>query len=416
MPKENGPEPKGALFGLKVLDLAGPIGVYCSKVLADLGADVIRVEPPRGDAMRELGPFYGDSPDPEKSLYWWQYNTSKRGVTLDIEKPEGQEVFKRLVQWADVLVETFEPGYLDRLGLGYEALRAINPRVIVTSITPFGQTGPYAHFKGPDIVGQAMSGLMSTVGAPDRPPYPVASENGYWAAGCLAANGTMLALHFRSAGGGGQHVDVSMQEAITLGIGNSMPTYDVLGLVYRRGQGISQAVGAVRNIFRCKDGHVFFMAAAPGTRIEWVRDLLMEHGLGEEFDPKWLDVPKMRDNPVERQRFEDLMLRFFARFTKWELMDMGFNREKRVFMVSLDTAKDVANSPQLKARGFFREVEHPELGKSFRYPGPPYPLPASPATIFRRAPLVGEHNQEVYGQVLGMTTEEMRRLQQERVI
>ncbi len=182
MPKGSGSEPKGALSGLKVLDLAGPIGVYCTKLLADLGADVIRVEPPRGDAMRELGPFYGDSPDPEKSLYWWHYNTSKRSVTLDIEKPEGRQVFKRLVGWADVVVETFEPGYLDRLGLGYEALRAINPRVVVTSITPFGQTGPYAHFKGPDIVGQAMSGLMSTVGAPDRPPYPVASENGYWAA------------------------------------------------------------------------------------------------------------------------------------------------------------------------------------------------------------------------------------------
>ncbi|MSQ13323.1 MAG: hypothetical protein EXR47_04160 [Dehalococcoidia bacterium] len=254
---------------------------------------------------------------------------------------------------------------------------------------------------------------MSTVGAPDRPPYSIASENGYWAAGCLAANGTMLTLHFHAAAGGGQQVDVSLQEAITLGIGNSIPTYDILGQVNRRGQGISQAVGAVRNIFRCKDGHVFFLAAAPGTRIEWVRDLLIEHGLGEEFDPKWLNVPKMRDDPVERQRFEDLMHRFFAWFTKWELMDMGFNREKRVSMVSLDTPKDIVNSPQLKARGFFREVEHPELGKSFRYPGPPYPLPTSPATIFRRAPLIGEHNQEVYGQVLGMTTDEMRRLQQE---
>ncbi|MSQ12686.1 MAG: CoA transferase [Dehalococcoidia bacterium] len=411
-------EPQGALADLKVLDMAGPIGVYCTKLLADLGADVIRIEPPSGDPMRKLGPFYEDDPNPDKSLYWWHYNTSKRGITLDLEKAQGQALFKRLVQKIDLVVESFEPGYLDRLGLGYEALRALNHRLILTSITPFGQTGPFAHWKGPDIVGQAKSGLMYAQGYPDRAPYPLASENAYWAAGCLAANGTMLAVHFREAGGEGQHIDVSMQAAMAIG-GTAMPSFDITHEVPLRAQPAPLMTGGgppVRSIYPCKDGFVMFSAAAPGTQVDWVRDLLAEHGLGEEFDPRWLDIAWLRNNPPERLKFEDLMLRFFARFNKWELMDLAFKRKNRVFIYSIDNAKDVANSPQLQARGFFNDVPHPELGKTIRYPGPPAALPASPARISRRAPRMGEHNHEVYGEILGLTTEEMRRLQRDGVI
>ena len=172
-------EPKeGPLSDLKVLDLAGPIGVYCGKLMADLGADVVRIEPPTGDSMREIGPFFDDEPKPEKSLYWWHFNTSKRGITLDLEQPEGQDIFKSLVKWADIGIESFSPGYLQSLGLDFDSLHAVNPEFILTSITPFGQTGPHSGFKGPDIVGQAMSGVMQTVGIPDRPPYLVGSEIG----------------------------------------------------------------------------------------------------------------------------------------------------------------------------------------------------------------------------------------------
>lgn len=368
--------------------------------------------------MRHMGPFYQNDPSPDKSLYWWQHNTSKRGITLDLEKPEGQALFKRLVKWANVVVETFEPGYLDSLGLGYSVLRALNPQIILTSITPFGQTGPFAHWKGPDIVGQAKSGLMYAQGYPDRAPYPIASENAYWAAGTLAANGTMLAVHFREAGGEGQHVDVSMQAAMAVG-GTAMPAFDIIHQVPLRGQPAPLMTGGgppVRSIYPCKDGFVTFSAAAPGTQVDWVRDLLAEHGLGEEFDPRWLDMVWLRNNPPERLKFEDLMLRFFSRFTKWELMELAFNRKNRVFIYSIDDAQDVVNSPQLKARGFFHDVPHPELGTSIRYPGPPASLPATPARITRRAPRVGEHNQEVYGEALGLKTEELRRLQREGVI
>jgi len=406
---------EGALADLKVLDLTGPIGVYCAKLLADLGADVVRIEPPGGDPMRKLGPFYDDESDPEKSLYWWHFNTSKRGITLDLEKPEGPALFKRLVGRADMAIESFPPGYMDSLGLGYEALHDLNPGFILTSITPFGQIGPYSHFKGPDIVGQAMSGVMQLVGFPDRPPYLIASEAAFWTASTLAADATMLALAFRDISGQGQHVDASMQQAMALGGGNSMPTYDVMGQVLRRGE-FARGRGTVRSVYSCKDGFVYFLAAAPGTSMEAVRDLLEENGLGKEFDPRWLDATVVREDLTERQRFESLMNGFFTRFTKWELLDMSFNREKQVFAVPTDTPKDVASSPHILARGFIREVEHPELKKMIRYPGPPYRLPESPWRIARRAPLIGEHNHEVYRDMLGLGEDEIARLERDGVV
>lgn len=404
-----------ALADLKVVDISGPIGVYCAKLMADLGADVLRVEPPGGDPMRKLGPFYKDDAKPENSLYWWHFNTSKRGVTLDIEKPEGQALFKRLVTWADVVVESFEPGYLDRLGLGWEALHAVNPGLILTSITPFGQTGPYAHFKGPDIIGQAMSGIMNTVGLPDRAPYVIGHEMGYWTAGTLAADATMLAVAFRDIGGTGQHVDTSMQEAMAIGLVGSLQQYEVLGNLTSRGT-LLPGRRSARSVYRCKDGWVFFIPAAVGTSMEAVRELFTECGFGEEFDPKWLDPNVIRTNDVEGAKFEALSDRFFAKYNKWELLDMAFNRPKPVFVTSTDTPEDVAKSPHLKARGFMQEVYHPELNKSFQYPGGPYKMPASPWQIQRRAPLIGEHNREIYRETLGLSEQELEKLKKQGVI
>jgi crotonobetainyl-CoA:carnitine CoA-transferase CaiB-like acyl-CoA transferase len=191
--------PDDALSDLRVLDLAGPIGVYCGKLLADLGADVIKIEPPAGDPMRGYGPFYEDDPQPEKSLYWWHFNTNKRGITLNITTAEGQALFRRLARDSDIVIESFTPGYLEELGLGYRSLHGLNRGLIMTSVTPFGQEGPYSRFKGADIVGQAMGGIMDQVGFPDRPPYVIGGEIGYWTASTLAADATMLALASRAA-------------------------------------------------------------------------------------------------------------------------------------------------------------------------------------------------------------------------
>ena len=189
---------EGMLGPYRVLDLTDEKGMLCGKILGDLGADVIKVERPGGDPVRQIGPFYNDEVDPEKSLLWFALNASKRGVTLDIETADGQETFRRLVETADFVVESFSPGYLDGLGLGYSALREVNPGVIVVSITPFGQTGPYRRYSGPDIVTWAMSGQLYPCGNADRPPVRVSHRAlSYLHAGGAAAAGAMMALHHR---------------------------------------------------------------------------------------------------------------------------------------------------------------------------------------------------------------------------
>jgi len=441
-------EAEAALSDLRVLDLTGPIGVYCGKLLADLGADVVKVEPPGGDPMRQLGPFYeagagaraGSKPAPtdadsslpspsigrraggegpsqgERSLYWCHFNTSKRGITLNLESPEGQALFRRLAQVADIIVETYTPGYLDGLGIGWDALHELNPSLILTSITPFGQTGPYSRFKGADIVGQAMGGLMNQVGLPDRPPYVIGVEMGYFTAATLAADGTMLALTQRDTGGGGQHVDASMQQAIALGTGSAMAYFEVLGTIVQRGRYGLGGGTPLRDTYPSKDGWVFFLSAAVGTSMNAVADFVTENGMGDEFDPAWRDIEAMRRDPDQLAAFQSLMYRFFARYSGRELLEMGFARNPPVFVVPTDHADGIAGSPQLQARGFFVEVEHPELDATFTYPGAPYVMPESPWQLSRRAPLIGEHNNEVYAEWLGIDEDEIVRLQSAGVL
>jgi crotonobetainyl-CoA:carnitine CoA-transferase CaiB-like acyl-CoA transferase len=191
------------LGDIRVLDLADQKGVYCTKLLADLGADTIRIETPGGDPMRHVGPFLHDEPDPEKSLYWFQFNTSKRGITLNLETADGREILRQLAGKADVMVETFPPGHLDEIGLGYSNLRQVNPGLVLTSITPFGQTGPHRDFKGSDLIAQAMGGLMYLAGFAEDPPYKLHGSQAYHSASVQAAVGTMVALNARELTGRG---------------------------------------------------------------------------------------------------------------------------------------------------------------------------------------------------------------------
>ena len=215
------------LAAYRVLDLTDEKGVLCTKLMADFGADVIKIEPPGGDPMRRIGPFYHDEPDPEKSLFWFTFNTSKRSITLDITRREGQEILRQLATTADFVVECFAPGYLDSLGLGYSALSEVNPRLIMTSITPFGQTGPYRDYKASDIVGLAMGGLLYLNGEPGRPPVRVRASQAYAQASVQAAGGTMVAHYYREISGEGQHVDVSMQEAVSNTLDTAQQAWDL---------------------------------------------------------------------------------------------------------------------------------------------------------------------------------------------
>jgi benzylsuccinate CoA-transferase BbsE subunit len=223
----------------RVLDLTDEKGLLCGKILGDMGADVIKIEKPGGDAARSIGPFYHDEPHSEKSLFWFSLNTSKRGITLNIETADGREIFKRLVQTADFVIESFAPGYLDKLGLGYMALDKIKPGIIMVSITPFGQTGPYRDYKTSDIVAWAMSGEMSGWGDIDRPPVRISNHSqSYLNAAADGAIGALVALYQRWAMGEGQHIDVSIQEALSIMDGdNRNPAWSRNpGAVRKRGE------------------------------------------------------------------------------------------------------------------------------------------------------------------------------------
>ena len=275
-----------ALDDVRVLDLAGEIGQYCTKLLADLGADVIKIEPPSGDPVRDLPPFYHDEADRQKSLYWLNLNTSKRSVTLDLEQPEGRRLFERLVATADIVVESFEPGYLDGLGLGYEGLARIRPDVILTSVTGFGQTGPHAHYKAPDIVGVAMAGIMWLAGDPQDPPNVPPWRQGFISASIIAAAGTLMALYHRDIHGEGQHVDVSMQEALSIAQETAMQSWDMLQSLRNRAgeRGMIPVNFPGIGAYECKDGYVFGYVGTPGGA-PWseLLDWLIEEGAAEDL-------------------------------------------------------------------------------------------------------------------------------------
>jgi benzylsuccinate CoA-transferase BbsE subunit len=272
------------LAGYRVLDLSGPLGVYCAKLLADLGADVLRVEPPAGDPMRARPPFYTAPDGSQHSLYYAQMNTSKRAVSLDLARPQGRDLFLQLVERADVVVEDSTPGYLASLGLDYAALRARNAGLVLTSITPFGQTGPYAAYHPSDLVGQAMGGVLALTGYADGTPLRLACDQGYYATSVHACAGTLVALFHRDATGEGQHVDASMQETVAVTMQPATEHWDLKG--ERLGHDNLRFGGTTP----CKDGHV---AIAMGRlqALERAATWLADEGLFAGLDAaRWDDA------------------------------------------------------------------------------------------------------------------------------
>lgn len=416
-----------ALASYRVLDLAQGGCVLCGKTLGDLGADVIKVEKPGGDPTRNIGPFYKDIPDPENSLFWFAYNTSKRGITLDIETNDGQVIFKKLTETADFVIESFPPGYLDSLDLGYAALKEINPRLILTSITPFGQGGPKAAYKASDLTVWASGGMLYTMGDPDRPPswisFPQAALHG----AVEGAAGSLVAHWHRERTGRGQHVDVSLQKC-AIGTLQAVPEmWEYTRYIYRRaGPRVVSGSGLKRRQFYpCKDGYVAFIilggsiagtAVATRALVEWTKE--------EGMAPDWLvsfdwradfDIADPQKFPQELiDRIEAAIERFFMGKTKAELYEGALKRG--IILTPVSTAKDIWGDRQLRGRDFWQEVEHPELGESLVYCGAFAKLSQTPLGIQRRAPLIGEHNQEVYEKELGFSREKLVLLKQAGVI
>jgi crotonobetainyl-CoA:carnitine CoA-transferase CaiB-like acyl-CoA transferase len=408
-------EEKGqtTLGSFRVLDLTDDKGFYCGQLLGILGADIIKIERPGGDAARNFAPFFHGIPNPEKSLYWLAYNTNKRGVTLNIETADGKDIFKKLLRTADIVIETFTPGYLDKLGLGYSDLAEVNPKIIMTSITPFGQNGPYANFNSSDLVCWSMSGLLFVTGDPDR--YPVRVSHiplTYLLASMDGALATSIALYWRNSSGRGQHIDVSIQDSANKTAWMVHERWAVTGEEYPRGSSFYSVPNSevkLRLVWSVKDGHIFYMiytgafgAAEDERLVNW----LDESGMADDYlkGIEWNTLDWRTKSGEEGERIQNYFARFFATKTKAELLTEALKR--RIMIQPLSSARDLVEHPHLQARDYWQDVEYPHLGVSLRYPIRFCLNSETPIKHWRRAPITGEHNLEIY-QELGYSASEI---------
>jgi benzylsuccinate CoA-transferase BbsE subunit len=421
MIKEN--EIKSALPPYRVLDLSEGGCMLGGKMLGDLGADVIQIEPPGGSQSR-IAPFYKDIPDPEKSLFWFAYCGNKRGITLDLTSVPGRYLFKKLVKTTDVIIESYPAGYMDSLKLGYNDLCKIKPDIVMASITPYGQNGPKARRKGSDLTEWASGGYMNTCGEPDRAPVWMSFPQSGLTGGTEAAIGVMTALWYRRRTGDGQYVDVSLQECAMSPTLNILPMWSVSKLDYKRTGGyLFIPTTGVRQplYFRCQDGYVMVLVqggnepfiSSSARLVQWIAE--------EGMAPDWLQKVNWQTDYSASGLTQDLADRtgeviekFTLTKTKAELYDIGAH--KNILVAPLSSTKDISEDIQLLFRDFWTKVVHPELKDTLTYCGPFIRLSESPIEFRLRAPLIGEHNHEIYGQELGLSHQEIEDLKKKKII
>jgi crotonobetainyl-CoA:carnitine CoA-transferase CaiB-like acyl-CoA transferase len=382
----------------RVLDLTSERGHFAGKLLADLGADVIKVEPLQGDPLRSQGPFVDDIPGPERGLPWLAWNTNKRGVTIDLSGQPGRDQFRQLAQTADIVIESFAPGHMDQLGLGYNALAGMSPGLILVSISPFGQTGPYRDFQATDIVFWAMSGNMSITGESSGPPAHVSdSYQSDLHAGGDAAIGALIALTQRHGTGRGQHVDLSIQEATARGLYQITGSWDMTHRNLPRDYRPSVGDGKLSWTWRCRDGYVIWLSpVGPGSarRLDGFLKWLEEIDEGAELrsiDWEHLDPEEMSagDWKHVRRIYADV----FGGRTKRELYEAAVKHDFALFPSA--TGADTHANEQLRARGFWRDIEHPQLGRDIRLPGAIAQGDCEIPALTHAAPSIGQHNHQV---------------------
>lgn len=410
------------LGAFRVLDLTDEKGYLCGKILADLGADVVKVEPPGGDSSRDIGPFYKDDPHRERSLHWLAYNANKRGITLDLNCADGRAIFLLLLDSAHFVVESFPAGHLGRMGLDYATLRERKPSIILTSISDFGQTGPRREWQGSDLVTTALSGFLYLCGDPDRRPVRIAVPQAYLHAGAQAAVGTMIAHYHRQLSGRGQHVDVSAQQAILMATMNTVAHWQLNRVITMRAGpsrfGLSAPIEQRCN-WACRDGYVHFLVMGGGRAGKVNRalvDWLDSEGMADDFllSVDWEHFDISLSTQEFHNRVEERLAAFFARHTKDELYRGAIAR--RIMLYPLLDCWEALDSPQLAARGFWSSIKHPELDATILYPGP---FASSSAVCIggdRPAPRIGEHNLDIYGGELGIAKEQLAALAQAGII
>lgn len=394
------------LSGISVLDLSQDVaGPFCTKMLAEMGAEVIKVEPAGvGDSSRQAGPFPGDIPNPEASGVFLYLNTAKKSVTLNLASVTGRKLLKELVKRADILVESSSPGYMEKLGIGYQDMERVNPRLIMTGITPFGQTGPYKDYKAEDIISFAMGGIMGAVGDPDRAPVKLPGTVTHYFAGVHAFGGTMVALLSRDASDMGQYIDVSIMEVVASHTNSEYLRHAYEGRKGMRTGNTSAFMGGIDQLQPTSDDGLILVAIAP-----W-------ENFCELIERPELVGDSRFATRAERAKHGKELNEYITAFTKAHPKEELFQRaqEKRVTWAPINTAADLLTSPQLIYRDFFKTLDHPVAG-SYQYPGSPVRLGDIPS-IYQRAPLLGEHNEEIYVQRLGYSKADLARLRELDVI
>ena len=405
---------ESALSGLRVVELGDFIAApYCTKLMADLGAEVIKVEPPgAGDSARRYGPFPNDEPNPERSLLFAYMNTSKKGITLDVRTPLGKRAFKELLKDADVLVEGNPPRVMEELGLDYDSIKDVNPELIVTSITPFGQTGPYRDYKATELVSFHTGGLgYGTPGEIEEPethpPLKAAGHQGNVQAGITAASATMCALFARDFSGQGQHVDVSIQEPLLSAIGS-----DIIAHTNRRETPTRIAALALRvpgrKPFLAKDGYV---------TLTMVQDHFWESLKDVLGHPEWTEWEIFNERESRRDNMDalyPLVEEWTQQHTMEELYQM-LQVEGHIPSSPVHSMEDVVNHPHFVERGTFVDMEHPQIGE-FKSPGPAYRFSETPWQVSSPAPSLGQHNAEVLCNRLGYSKDDLARMRQMGVV
>ena len=398
------------LDGLRVLDLThGIAGPYCTKLFADSGADVIKVERPgAGDFARSLGPFLNDEPHPEKSGLFLDLNTGKKSITLNLKSATGQQLAQRLASDVDLVVESFRPGVIQRMALGYEVLEHTNPRVVLLSISNFGQTGPYRDWQSDDMLAYALGGALYVTGAPDREPIKLGLYAPLFLVGSVAAAMGFGAFWGALRSGTGQHIDVAIMEVLAGSMDRAAP--NLMAVAYtgdyfmRRSRDTRISI-LPAGVYPCKDGYVQIVAQPAWwdrlcrtiERPDLITDPhFSQHLFNMELAPE-LDA---------------LLIPWLLERTKQEIMEKA--QREGLPVSAINTMDDVFKDPQLRFRDYFVTVDHPFAGL-LEYPGPPFKFAESPVQI-RRAPTLGEHNHEVYCDRLGYSRQELVILRERGVI
>lgn len=390
-----------ALSGIVVLDLTHQVaGPFATKLLAAYGAEVIKIEPPWGDPTRRWGPFPNDVAHPEKSGYFLYLNTGKKGVTLNLEAEAGRRIFKELASKADAIVENFAPSLLPSWGLSWDVLHALNPKLVLASISNFGQDGPYRDYRATELTAFAMGGQMAMTGDPNREPLKNFGHQAEYQTGYQAFGATLAALYGAMVYGAGDHADISIQEVQISSLEMAGPNAFNHGMdVFRTGN----TVRATWGIYPCKDGHIGLSALDRNLPA-----VFRAIGRPELIDTYADPAARARDNDL----LEAMIYAWCSERTRKEIFEIAL-RERAPFGY-LPAVPELLQWPALRKKGFWVELDHPQAG-SLTYPGAPFAMSETPC-LLQRAPLLGEHNEELFCGWLGYSREQLRQLRQMGVV